>query len=91
MLSANKTLNWQTTNIWQSPPDSHLVVASQQKSVSQRQTEVEDDVEEEIVPDNFVNAGLPSEQEFPEHTQACYCGHLGDKISISTDHPVLPL
>ena len=70
--------NINLTNNKQSPPDFHLVVASQQKSVSQRQTEVEDDVEEEIVPDHFVNAGLPSEQEFPEHTQACYCGHLGE-------------
>ena len=78
MLSANKTIIFRKlTKMGQSPPDCHLVVASQQKSVCQRQTEVEDDVEEEVVPDHFVNAGFPSKEEFPEDTQACYCGHLG--------------
>ena len=38
--------------------------------------EEEESIEEEVVPDHFVDAGLPQEEEFPEDSQPSYCGDL---------------
>ena len=57
-------------------PSPHLVLSTQEEPVGQGEAEVEQDVEQEVVPDHFVDAGLPQEEKFPEDSQPSYCGDL---------------